>query len=63
MFESKFDHLIPYVNKSKSFRIDSGKDPLICHRCLSAMPRGVTVANIYVVNQLLNLTLMEDNFL
>ena len=30
---------------------------------LSAMPRGVAVANIYVVNQLLNLTLMEDNFL
>ena len=27
------------------------------------MPRGVAVANIYVVNQLLNLTLMEDNFL
>ena len=30
---------------------------------LSAMPRGVAVANIYVVNQLLNLTLMVDNFL
>ena len=27
------------------------------------MPRGVAVANIYVVNQLLNLTLLEDNFL
>ena len=27
------------------------------------MPRGVAVANIYVVNQLLNLTLMVDNFL
>ena len=30
---------------------------------LSAMPRGVAVASIYVVNQLLNLTLMVDNFL
>ena len=29
----------------------------------SAMPRCVAVANIYVVNQQLNLTLMEDNFL
>ena len=27
------------------------------------MPRGVAVANIYVVNQLLNLMLMVDNFL
>ena len=27
------------------------------------MPRGVAVANIYAVNQLLNLTLMLDNFL
>ena len=27
------------------------------------MPRGVAVANIYVVKQLLNLTLMEDDFL
>ena len=27
------------------------------------MPRGVAVASIYVVNQLLNLTLMLDNFL
>ena len=27
------------------------------------MPRGVAVANIYVVNQLLNLTLMVGNFL
>ena len=27
------------------------------------MPRGVAVANIYVVNQRLNLTLMVDNFL
>ena len=27
------------------------------------MPRGVAVANIYVVNQLLNLTLMVDTFL
>ena len=30
---------------------------------LSAMPRGVAVANIYVVNQLFNQTLMVDNFL
>ena len=30
---------------------------------LSAMPRGVAVGNMYVVNQLLNLTLMVDNFL
>ena len=27
------------------------------------MPRGEAVANIYVVNQLSNLTLMVDNFL
>ena len=27
------------------------------------MPRGVAVTNIYVVNQLLNLTLMVDHFL
>ena len=27
------------------------------------MPRGVAVVNIYVANQLLNLTLMVDNFL
>ena len=27
------------------------------------MPRGVAVANNYVENQLLNLTLMKDNFL
>ena len=30
---------------------------------LSAIPRGVAVANICVVNQLLNLTLLVDNFL
>ena len=30
---------------------------------LSAMPRGVAVANIYIVNQLSNLTLIVDNFL
>ena len=29
---------------------------------LSAMPRCVAVANIYVVNQLLNIALMVDNF-
>ena len=31
-FESKFDHLIPYVNESKSLRRVSGQDPFICHR-------------------------------
>ena len=31
-FESKSDHLIPYVNESKSLRRDSGQDPFICHR-------------------------------
>ena len=31
LFESKFDHLIPYVIKSKSLRRVSGQDPLICH--------------------------------
>ena len=30
---------------------------------LSAMPRGVAVANMYVVNQLLNLILMIDYLL
>ena len=30
---------------------------------LSAMSRGVAVANIYVENQQLNLSLMVDNFL
>ena len=32
LFESKFDHPIPYVNESKSFRKVSGQCPLICHR-------------------------------
>ena len=32
LFESKFGHLIPYVNERKSLRIVSGQDPLICHR-------------------------------
>ena len=31
LLESKFDHLIPYVNESKSLRRVSGQDPLICH--------------------------------
>ena len=34
--ESKFDHLIPYVNESKSLRRVSGQDPLICHRFRSS---------------------------
>ena len=38
LFESKFDHLIPYVNESKSLRRVSGQDPLICHRFLSSQP-------------------------
>ena len=29
LFESKFDHLIPYVNESKSLRRVSGQDSLI----------------------------------
>ena len=32
MFEFKFDHLIPYVNESKSLRRVSGQDPLISIR-------------------------------
>ena len=36
LFESKFDHLIPYVNESKSLRRVSGQDPLICHRFWSS---------------------------
>ena len=32
LFYSKFDHLIPYVNESKSLRRFTGQDPLICHR-------------------------------
>ena len=36
LFESKFDHLIPYVNESKALRRVSGLDPLICHRFLSS---------------------------
>ena len=32
LLESKFDHLIPYVNESKSLRRVSGQDPLISHR-------------------------------
>ena len=36
LFESKFDHLIPYVNESKSLRRFSGQDPLICHRFRSS---------------------------
>ena len=31
LFESKFDHLLPYVNESKSLRGVSGQDPLICN--------------------------------
>ena len=36
MFESKFDHLIPYVNESKSLRRVSGQDSLICHNFRSS---------------------------
>ena len=36
LFESKFDHLIPYVNESKSLRRVFGQDPLICHRFRSS---------------------------
>ena len=36
LFESKFDHLIAYVNESKSLRRVSGQDPLICHRFQSS---------------------------
>ena len=49
----------PVLRSSRSKYRRSVVYPLL----LSAMPRGVTVANIYVVNQLLNLTLMVDNFL
>ena len=38
------------------------KEVLCISLFLSAMPRNLVVANIYVVNQLLNLTLI-DNFL
>ena len=31
LLESKFDHLIPYVNESKSLRRVYGQDPLIRH--------------------------------
>ena len=31
LFESKFDHLILYVNENKSLRNVSGQDPLIGH--------------------------------
>ena len=36
LFESNFDHLIPYVNEIKSLRRVSGQDPLICHRFRSS---------------------------
>ena len=36
LFESKFDHLIPYLNDSKSLRRVSEVDPLICHRFRSS---------------------------
>ena len=36
LFESKFDHLIPYVNEGKSLSRVSGQDPLICHRFRSS---------------------------
>ena len=36
LFESKFDHLIPYENESKSLRIATGQDHLICHRFRSS---------------------------
>ena len=36
LFESKIDHLIPYVIESKSLRRVSGQDPLICHRFWSS---------------------------
>ena len=36
LFESKFDHLLPYVNESKSLKRVSGQDPLICHRFRSS---------------------------
>ena len=36
LFESKFDHLIPYVNESKSLRRVSRQDPLICRRFRSS---------------------------
>ena len=36
LFESKYDHLILYVNESKSLRRVSGQDPLICHRFRSS---------------------------
>ena len=39
LFESKFDHLIPYVNESESLRRVSGRDPLICHRFRSSLRR------------------------
>ena len=32
----KLDHLIPYVNESKSLRRVSGQDPLICHKFRSS---------------------------
>ena len=34
--ESKFDHLIPDVNDSKSLRRVSGQDTLICNRFQSS---------------------------
>ena len=36
LFESKFDHLIPYVNESKSLRRVFGQDPLVCYRFRSS---------------------------
>ena len=36
LFESKFDHLILYVNESKSLRSVSGQDILICFRFWSS---------------------------
>ena len=36
LFEFKFDHLIPYVNESKSLRRISGQDPFICQRFQSS---------------------------
>ena len=36
LFESKFDHLIPYVTESESLRKVAGQDSLICHRFRSS---------------------------
>ena len=36
LYESRFDHIIPNVNKGKSLRTVFGQDPLICHRFRSS---------------------------